>query len=107
MRRQIAKSAQRAAQKIGRSGNPAELIAAASSPALTRRRRCSLSRWVITADRTRNSRSLPWPRFRRHHPVVPVIHYELPVVLARMLDDAVGQVVQAIQMRSAVVHRFV
>ena len=32
------------------------------------------------------------PRLRRHQPITPVIHHQLPVVLARVLDQSVGQV---------------
>src|SRR6266480_579457 len=50
---------------------------------------------------------LLWPRLRRHHPVDPVIHHQISVVLPGMLNQPVSQIAHSVEPWSASVHGLV
>src|SRR6266700_2245525 len=47
------------------------------------------------------------PRFRRHHPVCPVIHHQVAVVFSRVFDQPISKVIQPVQMWPTVIDCFI
>src|SRR5579859_3930419 len=61
----------------------------------------------VTSDYSHESLLLLRPRLRRHHPVCPVIHHQVAVVLSGVLNQSVRQVTHSVEPWAAGVHGFV